>query len=308
LTKSFDALSAAERDAFTGPGAKIRKELAATTKQIQRLKEATNNGRFSIGLYSKAQKGLTKTLLKLSVGRSVAEGVANGLRNMFNGLKELATGSEEARERFADLNSAGERLTSTAKDIGNRFLETFGGGITQLIDNVSFSASVVGDAFFEASQGTGIFATVLQGVGTVLNDFPAIIGGVAESLKVLIAPFTEIQLTVDKFTVSTAKATRELLGLDTSDLETRLANINQQLEENEAFGRTIGEAYREGFESTKAAQEEFIRNADEEMQMNKSNLKSVWKLQEKREIKPNKKPMQPKRNALQTSKEIGRAF
>jgi hypothetical protein len=265
LTKSFDALSPAQRDALIGPGAKIRKELAATTKRIQRLKEATNNGRFSIGLYSKAQKGLTKTLLKLSVGRSVAEGVANGLRNMFNGLKELATGSEEARERFADLNSAGGRLVSTAKDIGNRFLETFGGGVTDLMDSVSFSASVIGDSFFEASQGTGIFASVLQGLGSVLTDFPAIIGGVAETFGALIAPFTELSLSVDKVVISIAKAGRELVGLDVSDLEKRLADVNTQLAENEAFGRSIGEAYKEGFENTKAAQEEFIKNADEQV-------------------------------------------
>jgi hypothetical protein len=269
LKKQYNALSGAQQNAFTGDGPRIRKELLATQKRIQKLDLAVKDGRTSIGLYANAQRGLSKVLLRLTVGRSVLEGVANGFRNIFNGLKELATGTEEARERFADLNSAGGRLTSTLTGIGNRFLETFGGGITKLIDNVSFSASVVGDAFIDAAQDTDNFSGATQTLIDLFNDFPSVIGGVLEVFKELSAPLEALELQSKKAGIELRKLFQDLLGFDTSDAQKELDDINQKLEENGAFGRSIGEAYREGFENTKAAQEEFIRNADEQVESEK---------------------------------------
>ena len=284
LKKEYNALSGAQQNAFIGDGARIRKSLEKTNKQIQKLDKRVRDGKTSIGLYQNAQKGLTKTLLKLSVGRSVADGVANGLRNMFQGLKDIATGSEEAREKFKGLNAAGAGLQNTLQQVGSKILGAFGGAITKVLDNISFVVSVVADSFISAAEGTGIFATALRFIGSVFTDFPAIIGGVlgvfGEFRDRIVKSATEMSLQFEKVVVSIKRIGTALTGGDTTEINNRLANINKQLADNVVFAKTIGEAYQEGFDATIKAQEEFKKGSEEEVAIEAKRLEAAKRREE----------------------------
>jgi len=283
LKKQYNSLSKSQRNAFLGDGRKIQKSLAKTNKQIQKLDLSVKDGKTSIGLYRNAQKGLTKTLLKLSVGRSIADGVANGLRNIFNGLKEIATGSDEAKEQFKDLNSAGAGLQNTFQKVGQKILGAFGGGITKIIDNVSFVVSKVGDAFISASEGTGLFARALRFVGSIFTDFPAILGGISAAavdfatttVNVFKRMGLQLQIVfqeVNKFNPFSDESTDQI--------NKNIASITARQKELSEQSVGVGKAYQEGYDATIKAQEEFKKNSEEEVAVEEKRLAAAKRREE----------------------------
>lgn len=268
LSKSYNALGKRQQGVFSIQGRKIRKELRKTQERIQKLDTAVKKGSTSVGLYRKAQAGLGKTLLKLSVGRSIAEGVANGIRNISNGLKELATGSEEARKNFADLTTSGDRLKTSLTSAGTGILKTFGPAIAKIINGIAFAVHVVADAFISASEGTGFFAQTLQFVGNLITNFPSVFGGVAAVIgnfrDTFVKSITEIKLNTELLIATVKRLGTALTGGDTAEIEANIARINDELEKNVVFAKSIGEAYTEGYNATLKAQEEFNKATDEE--------------------------------------------
>ena len=65
LKKQYIQLSPAQRKSMIGEGARIRRSLIKTTKQLKKLEEAVGDGRRSVGLYGKSIKGLGRQLLSL---------------------------------------------------------------------------------------------------------------------------------------------------------------------------------------------------------------------------------------------------
>ena len=97
---------------------------------------------------AKATKGLKKFALRLTVGRSVLEGVSNAVRGAVQGLQTLVQEGAVTGEVFDKLETSTKGLTANLRAVGTRFLNTFGSGIAKVIDNFSFIFSVISDTLF----------------------------------------------------------------------------------------------------------------------------------------------------------------
>lgn len=259
LTAQYASMSASQRR-FTKEGRALGKQILKTNKQIAKLQrrlKGTNS----------LSKTLSKTFTKLFIGSSVLAGIGQLFSNVAGGLKEIATGSKEAKKQFSELNKSGDRLTSSLDTIGKEFLGAFGGGITKVINSVAFAVDVVGKAFISASEGTGFFAQSLRFVGDLITNFPAVFGGVGAVIgnfrDTFVNSITEIKLNTELLIATVTRLGTALTGGDTSQIENNIARINDALEKNVVFAKTIGEAYEEGYNATIKAQEEFNKSTDE---------------------------------------------
>jgi len=272
LTKEYNALSDAQKKGPFSEGAKIAKSLSKINKEIDRQNKAIRrSGRLG--------KTLTKTFTKLFIGRSILSAGANAIRSVVGGLRDLVTESDDTNKVFNQLEQSGNRLTGTLTTVGTSFLNAFGSGISKIIDNVAFSFSVVSNAIFSAAEGSGLLGSALRAVGAVFTDFPAIIGGVIEVIGEFRDRFSrtfgEISLQAEKVVTNIKRIGVAITGGDTAEIDRRLQLINQRLAENVIAARSIGDAYREGFDATIAAQEEFNKATDEEVIIQKKRAAAV---------------------------------
>ena len=67
---------------------------------------------------AKATKGLKKFALRLTVGRSVLEGLSNGVRNASQGLQQLVEDGDGTNEVFNELEASGDKLQATLVNVG----------------------------------------------------------------------------------------------------------------------------------------------------------------------------------------------
>lgn len=228
---------------------------------------------------AKATKGLKKFALRLTVGRSVLEGVSNGVRSAVDGLKQLVEEGAVTGEVFEKLDASTKGLTANLKTVGIRFLNTFGSGIAKVIDNFSFVFSVIADTIFEASESTGFWGQAIRAVGEVLSNFPAIWGGiiavVVEFGRKIKTTFNDLGLRLERAKESFKGFTAALTGADTAIIEKNIARINAQLKQNIDSARTLGTAYTEGYNATIKAQEEFNLKNKEDVKIQAERAKAV---------------------------------
>jgi hypothetical protein len=278
LKSEYDLLTPSQRK-FTLGGRNLRRQLLKTNKSI---KSYNNSIRASSGL----SKTLGKSLTRLFVGRSILSGAANVLRGVATGLSNIVTEGSKTDKTLAGIANAGKGLTSTLQNTGKSFLSAFGGVISSVIENVSFVIFKVSESLKDSANSGGLFSTVLNGIGSILSNFPAIFGGVIEVVGEFKDRFTktltEIGLGIQKVIASAQKLGTVLTGGDTTAINERLASINKQLEKNVVFARTIGDAYKEGYDATKQAQEEFNTRTEEEVVLQEKREKAAIKSEERR--------------------------
>lgn len=214
-----------------------------------------------------AQKSITRFALKLTVGRSVVEGLANGVRFAVDGLKDLITEAEGTNEVFNKIQGSTARFTATLKNTGRSILNNFGGTISTVIDNFAFAIDSVVNAFKEASEGTGFFSKILKGAIEAIKNFPAIFGGIGGVISELTGRFTrfgkEASLRINQLGASLRKAKEFVTGGDVEAINRELATIEEQLQNNVIASQSFSDAYKDGFDSTKKAQEEFKKRSQD---------------------------------------------
>jgi hypothetical protein len=242
-------------------------------------------GEYARGLFdvNKAAKKVTGNIkrlaLRLSVGRSVVEGLSNGIRNTVNGLRSLVEEGDGTNEVFNKLEASGEGLQANLKVLGTRFLTTFGGAIAKFIDNVSFAISVVGNAFVSATESSGFFGDVLRFIGDIVSNFPAVWGGAAAAIGEFISRavngFKELKLRAELAGSSINKFATGIVGGDTTQIEKNIARINKELEKNIVSAESLGEAYNRGYRETLESQEKFNAQTAIEVESQKKRAKAV---------------------------------
>ncbi|MDP6670753.1 MAG: hypothetical protein QGI60_02970, partial [archaeon] len=284
VTKELNKLTVAETK-NTDRGKELIKTQKQLTDSLKNVEEQGGITRRSVGDYAKAflgsikpikatrkalqstEKSLKSFALRLTVGRSVVEGLANGVRSAVQGLGNLIDEAEGTNETFNKITNSGARLTATLKNTGRGFLNTFGGVISDVIDNVAFAIDSIATGLTEASKGNDFFAKSLQFVIKVLKDFPAIFGGIGGVVEELIGRFQrfgrETSLIFEQLTQKVYKAYDALLGRDVTLIDKRLKEIRKELDNNVISSKTFSEAYKEAFDSTKKAQAEFKKRSQE---------------------------------------------
>ena len=224
-------------------------------------------------------KNLKKFAFRLTIGRSIIEGFSNGIRSTVDGLRTLVEEGDGTNEVFNKLEESGEGLQANLKVLGTRFLNTFGGAIAKIIDNVSFAISVVGNAFISASESSGFFGDVLRTIGDLVSNFPAVFGGVAaaigEFINRAVNGFKELKLNVELASASINKFATGVVGGNTTQIEKNIARINEELRKNIVSAQTLGEAYNKGYNDTLAAQEAFNKQTVIEVENQKRRAKAV---------------------------------
>jgi hypothetical protein len=271
LKKQYIQLTPAQRNALIGPGAKIRRELIKTTKELKRQEERIGDFRRSVGNYEKALRRVGTAALKVFGIRGAFE----GLRRVGQGLAELVSNGAETNKTFASIQQAAAGLSNSARNLGTNILETFGTGIQKVIENVSFVIFKVSEAFTSAANSGGFLGSIVSGIGQVFTDFPAIIGGVSNVFSnffVIVGNGLEdIRLKAERAFLSVKNAVLSVTGADTSEVVARLEEINKQLQFNAKNALGFGRAYTEGFEAVKKEQEEFIKRNEEETRQREKN-------------------------------------
>jgi hypothetical protein len=263
LKKEYIQLSPAERN-FSLQGRKLRKDLIKTTKQLKKLEEAVGDGRRSVGLYGRALKGLNKQLLKAFVGRSVLSAAVQSVGRLADGFKNLVENSKETGGVFGQLKQAGAGLNQSLKTSGTRILGAFGGGISKVIDNVSFVVDRVSKKFVELSESGGLVGSIFRGLGKLFTDFPAILGGFSSALSAVIdssgAQFALIGLDAEKLKLKIKQAFT-FNDEELKKIKERLQEIEKETKENyrKIIFNTeqLTDAYNKGFDETKEAQRKF---------------------------------------------------
>ena len=283
------ALTTIELNKLTAAEQKGTKEGKRLTAQQLKLNETLfdlekRGGVFSrrVGEYARglvrvdkaaasAAKGLKRFALRLTVGRSVLEGLSNGVRSASQGLQQLVADGDGTNEVFNELEASGDKLQATLVKVGTEFLGAFGSGIAKIIDNVSFVISIVSESLIEASESTGFFGTALRGVGELLTNFPAIFGGVGAVIGEFIdgatKGFQELKLNAELAGATIERLATGAIGGDTTQIEKNIARINKELEQNVVFAKSLGEAYNDGYNATIKLQEEFNTKAEEEVKI-----------------------------------------
>ncbi|OED34707.1 hypothetical protein AB832_06960 [Flavobacteriaceae bacterium (ex Bugula neritina AB1)] len=270
------------------------KRLTATkkrlTEQLKAIEKATGDNRREVGNYSialgglskvsdSARKGLTRLALRLTVGRSIIEGVSNAIRSVTSGLQELVREGDDTNEVFNEINDSADGLNATLVTVGTRFLNTFGSGIAKIIDNVSFVISVVSNALIDASQSAGIFGTILRGIGELLTNFPAIFGGIVEAAREFASgtarAFSSFSLNAQLAFENFLLFSRGVAGFDTSETEKNIQNLTNELAKNAQGARSLGQAYTDGYNATLRAQEEFNKRSEEEVKIQEQRAKQI---------------------------------
>jgi hypothetical protein len=309
LKKEYNALSDQQRKTFAGR--KIQSQLLKTQKRIQKLDLAVRDGRTSIGLYRNATKKLGSTLTKVFIGRSVIAGVGRAVGSLGRGLKTIAEEGGAAGKTFEGLQSSGARLQNTLKTAGSNLLGAFGGTIAKIIDNVSFVISKVSSSLTEASESGGLFGTVINGVGEVLRNFPAIFGGIISVIfefgAIFKRTFSEISLQTQKLILNIKKVGTVLTGGDTAAINKRLQDINNQLKDNVIVARSLGDAYKEGYENTIKAQEEFQQESIKATEAEEKRLQQAKEAEEaekQRATARKKRREEEKKDRAEALKEI----
>jgi len=303
LKKEYSQLSASQRK-FTKQGRALGKSLTKTNKQIAKL---NRNMRGS----SKLSKVLSRTFTKLFIGRSILSGVGSLFSSIGSGLQTIVEEGGQAGKTFEGLQKSGDRFQNTLKTVGTNFLGAFGGTISKIIDNVSFVISKVSSSLQQASESGGIFGTVISGLGEVLRNFPAIFGGIISVIfefgAIFKRTFSEITLQTQKLILNIKKVGTVLTRGDTTEINKRLQDINKQLKDNVIVARSLGDAYKEGYENTIKAQEEFQQESIKATEAEEKRLAQATKAEEaakQRETARKKRFEEAKKDRAEALKEI----
>ena len=276
LKKEYSQLSASQRK-FTKQGRALGKSLTKTNKQIAKLNRNMRGSR-------KLSKVLSRTFTKLFIGRSILSGVGSLFSSIGSGLQTIVEEGGQAGKTFEGLQKSGDRFQNTLKTVGTNFLSAFGGTISKIIDNVSFVISKVSSSLQQASESGGIFGTVISGLGEVLRNFPAIFGGIISVIfefgSIFKRTFSEIALQTQKLILNIKKVGTVLTGGDTAAINKRLQDINNQLKDNVIVARSLGDAYKEGYENTIKAQEEFQQESIKATEAEEARLAQATKAEE----------------------------
>lgn len=252
-----------------------------------------------------AGKTLKKLTFRLTVGRSLIEGFSNGVRSAAQGLRQLVEDGDGSNEVFNKLEDSGKGLEATLNRVGTEFLGAFGSGIAKIIDNVSFVISVVSEALIEASESTGFFGDILRGVGEILTNFPAIFGGIvaaakqfATNTKTAFVDFSiQAQIAGEEF----LKFGKSIAGFDTSANEKEINRLTNALKRNAFAAKSVGDAYTEGYNETIAAQEEFNKQSEKDVENLEKQRVAVKRRNEARKEadKAEKKRIEGERRAIE---------
>jgi len=271
----------------TDAGRKAAAEKLRLTNLLVKEEKATGDARRQVGFYEKATASLGKTLLKLSVGRDVVRGI-------FNAFTDIVKNGASTNETFANIAKSFERIKAFATGLATAFLNTFGGTIVKVIDAFSFAIFSVVNAFTSLSNSGGliggvfsVIGTALKGVISIFTEFPAVIGGVIEVLSefknIAVRTFSEVSLNIEKAITNIKRFGTAITGGDTKELDKRLKEINTTLANNNIFARGIGQAFEDGFNNAKKAQDEFNKSQDLEAEKLKQQAKNVEDLAAKKE-------------------------
>ena len=259
----------------TAAGKSVAAEKKRLTELLVKEEKATGDARRQVGFYENATKTLGKTLLKLSVGRDI-------IRGLFTAFTDIVKNGASTNNVFAGIIKSFDRLKTFATGLATSFLNLFGGAIIKTIENFTFVFSKVADGvkflvggFNDLAASGGVLGTVFSFVGNIFKglfsiilEFPAVLGGVASVFgnfkDQIVKSATEISLQFERVFVSIKRIGTAITGGDTTEIDKRLAGINAKLAENVVFAKSIGEAFKEGYDNTIKAQEEFKKNTDNE--------------------------------------------
>ena len=255
----------------------------------------------------KAQRGLTRFALKLTVGRSVIDGLANGARAAIDGLRGIIDEADGTNEVFNEIENSGNRLTATLKNTGRNFLNAFGGVISTVIDNVAFVIDNVANSLSSASEEQGLFSKALNFGLSILKDFPAILGGIGGIIIELTGRFQrfgkETSLTFEQVKLSIQRAADIVRGRDVSAIDQRLKEVRQELEENTITAKSFSQAYQDAFNDTKTAQEEFKKRS-QELAIEEKKQAEEREAREKRREARERAREEARKKALEVAKKL----
>jgi len=292
----------------TDAGRKAAAEVLRLNKALEEEERKVGKAARGVGFYERATASLGKTLLKLSVGRDI-------VRGLFNAFTDIVKSGAGTNETFANIIKSFDRLKTFATSLATAFLNLFGGAVTKAIENFTFFVFKTVEAFKAFGQGAadlvgwvnnliggfgnladsggilgGVFSFIrssFNAIITLFTEFPAVVGGVIEVLlefkNIAVRTFSEVSLNIEKAITNIKRFGTAITGGDTKELDKRLNEINKSLASNNIFARGIGQAFEDGFNNAKKAQDEFNKSQDVEAEKLKQQAKNVEDLQAKKD-------------------------
>lgn len=263
-------------DSTSGEALDKAKEIRRTRAELKKLQDRTKE---TTSFTTRLGKSLTRAL----IGRDIFRAAITGIGNIISGLGDIVEQGAKTNETFRGIQDSLKGLRSTARAAGTSFLNSFGSAIQKTIENVSFVIFQVRNALSSAAESSGFLGDSLRFVGnlvsSIFTDFPAIIGGVSNAISsfadIARDRFNSFALSAQRAFLELRIAVSSVTGENLAELESNLAQVNNELKEIQENATTFSSAYVEGFEATKKAQEEFNESLAEQVKEEEKRAKAI---------------------------------
>jgi hypothetical protein len=257
----------------TKEGRKLVKNKKDLTAQLKKLEKQTGDNRRNVGNYNSALKGLRRTFLRLFVGRTIIDGIAR----LGGALVDIVQEGAETNDRFKALVETFGRAKEFLVGLATTFLNFIAGPLSSLVNTFLFVADAIGKASTEGSFLGTIFSgigKIFTGVITIINNLPAIFGGVVAAARDFgtstVNIFKRMALQLEIIFAQINKA-NPFSDQTTEEIDANIRRIAaRQLElANESIG--VQAAFKKGFDDVIAAQEEFNKQQSEGVEVQKDS-------------------------------------
>jgi len=261
----------------TKAGKRLIKEKLDLTNQLKRLEKQTGDTRRNVGNYTDSLSRLGKITARVFLGRSAID----ALKRLSSGFLQLVEDSSEGNERISRLGDSIAILQQNAKAVAVTFLDFIAGPLTGFLNGVSFLVSqltAVGRVLFDTGKSIIDFArsftivrTIIDGFVFALQNIPAIFGGIIAASKQLASNvasnFRQLGLQLQILFANIEKV-NPFSDRSIDEIEAGIRRLRQRQAELATDQVGVFQAFRDGFNETLAAQEEFTAN--QEVQLDNS--------------------------------------
>lgn len=270
-------------------------ELKKTRDRLKELEKSTGDARRSVGGYEEA---ITRALRRnLQFGKGLqgiqrAFKVAFGLASLRTAISTLGSlydtiieKNAESEERFQELQAATSGVRESFINLASKGLAFIARPLTNFINAIAFTFDKVqelagGNTFL--GRTFQFVGRVISGVLNALGNFPAffagIIAGARQVASNVRASFERLGVNVQ---ILAQKINRfnPFSSQTSEEIEVNIASLEARLQSLTDSQRTVSEAFREAFDSTKAQQQAYKQQNEEAAKANEENQKTVTLLQ-----------------------------
>lgn len=294
-TIQWKRLSANERENGV-EGKKLVAQKLQLTNQLKKLEKETGDHRREVGNYSIALRGLNKSARlaggglgrfgKLAVGVFLGRNLISAISRVGRSFVEIFEANEKGNEDFIKFRQTIVSVIDSLKGIGLSILEFVVPVIQKLIRTFQFVVSLFQSTGDEASFLGSVFnfiGDVIKGFINIILDIPFVFAGVIAAAKQL---GTEVSEVFQKLALNA-----EIVGLKikkfftfseeaVKDLEKQIDAANKKIQDINQNSGNLFDAYKKGYNESKAQFEAFTQAQDEEDKKTAARVKRQKAAQE----------------------------